>query len=104
MLKEKEHKCIRREERENMQRKACGVKKKVISGRQETWPRRGRKEKWPGRCWQCCHRHFGGSGGKRHDRLLCDSTKKWLSKQAKKKKNDKEEKKVKRYKKLASVR
>ena len=41
----------------------------------------GRAEKWPNRCYQCCHRHFGGRGGVKHQDHLCSATEKWLARQ-----------------------
>ena len=42
---------------------------------------RGRSERWPNRCWQCCHRHYGGKGGVMHQHHLCKATKRWLDRQ-----------------------
>ena len=49
-------------------------KRKCIGGR-------GRSERWPNRCRQCCHRHYGGKGGVMHQHHLCKATKRWLDRQ-----------------------
>ena len=73
VIKEKVRKQLLKEARANM----AGTKKK----KKKCGDGRGRSERWPNRCWQCCHRRRGGKGGKIHQKHLCKATNKWLDRQ-----------------------
>ena len=77
VLKEKVRKQLLKEARADMvvTKKMKKKKKgKCIDGR-------GRSERWPNRCWQCCHRRRGGKGGIKHQHHLCKATERWLDRQ-----------------------
>ena len=67
VLKDKERKMMLKEAREKLGKKASDKKKETIGKR--------RPERWPNKCWQCCHRHYGGLGGIK----LQAGTEKWLA-------------------------
>ena len=67
--KEKERSQVRKAVRDEMKAKAKGKGKKQKSA--------GRPERWPGKCRQCCHLFFGGTGGVYHHKSLCAATQAW---------------------------
>ena len=77
VVKENVRKQLLKEARADMvatKMKKKKEKRKCIDGR-------GRSERWPNRCWQCCHKHHGGKGGVMHQHHLCKATKRWLDRQ-----------------------
>ena len=71
-VKEQERKLLLKEARARLAVVKKGKKGKKMIGTR-------RPERWPGKCWQCMHKHGGGIGGKAHQVALCRLTKQWLS-------------------------
>ena len=78
VVKENVRKQLLKEVRAEM---AATKKMKVKKEKRKCRDGRGRGERWPNRCWQCCHRHYGGKGGVTHQHHLCTATKRWLVRQ-----------------------
>ena len=73
VLQEMWRSVLRKEARAKLTTPRTSNKKKSI--------RRGRPERWPGKCVACCRRKLKLKGWPRHNRKLCAMTKAWIGKQ-----------------------